>query len=136
MFISSPQSTFRNTASWTVMAGIIFLGMLAWAGFDSTETRTADPWLWGLSLLCGVLFSFTWLWAAKRSLKLHPEGIAYESLFSHNELRFDEISETRYSQKKVSGQFGLIGLLASVINKGKGQLQRSFKCTSSSSASI
>ena len=117
MFPTPAQRMFRDTIVWRLVAALPFVAMLGWAGYDYSQSRVIDPVLWGVTGFFAVLFAFACLWAAKRRITFHTEGISYTSLFSEADLNWTEITETRYTQQpiNVGAHFGLLGFLISAI---------------------
>jgi uncharacterized protein DUF6585 len=117
MFPSPAQRTFRETLTWRVVAALPFLGMLTWGIFDYSDSHAFDPILWSVIAFFGLIFVFACVWAAKRRISIHQEGISYVSLLGEADLGWVEISETRYSHQpiNVGAHFGLLGLLINAI---------------------
>jgi len=123
MFPSPAQRVFRDTIVWRLVAALPFVALLVWAGFDYSQSQVIDPVLWGFTGFFAVLFAFACLWAAKRRITFHTEGISYTSLFSEADLNWTEITETRYTQQPINAgaHFGLLGfLIAAIATKGSG----------------
>lgn len=117
MFPSPAQREFRDTIVWRLVAAIPFVALLAWAGYDYSQSHVIDPVLWGFTGFFAVLFAFACVWAAKRRITFHTEGISYTSLFGEADLNWAEITETRYTQQpiNVGAHFGLLGFLITAI---------------------
>jgi hypothetical protein len=113
MFPSPAQRTFRDTFLWRVFAIVPFVILLGFGILDYSERHLFEPVLWGFTLFFFGLVVFAWVWAAKRRISLHQEGISYVSLTGDADLAWNEILETRYSQQPVNvgAHFGLIGML-------------------------
>lgn len=111
------------------MAAIPFLIMLAVGLFVYSERREFDPTLWAFVAFFALLFAFACVWAARRQITIHAEGISYKSMMNEKDLRWDEITETRYGQQplNVSMHFGLIGLLIMALSKKGDKMIRSFR---------
>jgi hypothetical protein len=73
--------------------------------------------------------AYACVWAAKRQISIHAEGISYKSMMTEKDLRWDEITETRYGQQpfNVGVHFGLIGALIMAISKKGDKMIRSFQ---------
>jgi hypothetical protein len=76
----------------------------------------------------GLLFAYSWLWTKTR-VTLHEEGISYKSPFGEKDLRWDEITETRYGQQPINAaaHFGLIGWLVAAMARGNNKVIRSLE---------
>src|SRR5579872_3247091 len=130
MFASAAQYTFRDTSTYRIFAALPFIGFLAWGLYDFSQSHAFNPVAWFFIGLFGALFAFACLWAAQRKITIHEEGICYKSLVSEVDLRWDEITETRYGQAPVNygGHFGLIGLLIATLARSSDKnLIRTFK---------
>ncbi len=128
MFISPPRNTFRYTLSWCIAVGIVFVPLLLWAAYDFYQSRQVDPVLAFFTGAFGLLFAYAWLWTKTR-VTLHEEGISYKSPFREKDLRWDEITETRYGQQPINAgvHFGLIGWLVAAMGRGNNKMLRSFE---------
>lgn len=86
-----------------------------------------DPVLGFFTGIFGLLFAYVWWWT-KTKVTLHDEGISYKSPFREKELRWDEITETRYGQQpmNVGVHFGLLGWLIALLARGNNKMIRSF----------
>ena len=117
MFPSPAQREFRDTVFNRLAAAVPFFSMLAWAGFDYSESHVIDPGVAGLTAFFAVLFAFACLWAAKRRISFHTEGISYTSLFSEADLNWPEITETRYTQTPINygGHLGVLGVIITML---------------------
>jgi hypothetical protein len=127
MFPSPAQRTFGETVTWRLLAALPLLvvggiGVLIYA-----QGQGLDPIFWVFVAFCAVPFLYACVWAAKRRLTIHAEGLSYKSLFNETDLQWDQITETRYGQQPVNmyAHFGLIGLLLS-LRKGQ-NVQRSLQ---------
>src|SRR4051794_31765208 len=98
MFISPPIRTVKDTFTGRAFTALLFLGMLSFAIIDYSDSHAFDPWLWGFTTFFGLLFVFAIYWAVVRRVNIHQEGITYVSPFKNSELRWEEVSLTRYSQ--------------------------------------
>jgi hypothetical protein len=129
MFSSPAQRTFKDNWTWRAAAAIPFLIMLAFGLFIYSETHQFEPTLWAFVAFFAFLFAFACVWAAKRQITIHAEGISYKSLMNEKDLRWDEITETRYGQQplNVGAHFGLIGLLIMALSKKRDKMIRSFQ---------
>jgi hypothetical protein len=125
MFNSPVQRTFKDSFTWRVISALPFFPLLAWGIYDYYENQGINPnygpVLWGFIAFFGLLFGYACLWAAKKRVTVYAEGISYKSLVNQTDLRWDEITETRYSQQPVNVymHFGLIGLLFSLAKKSE-----------------
>lgn len=128
MFISPARNTFRYTFSWCIVAALLFFPFLAWAAYDFYQSRHVDPVLAFFTGMFGLLFAYAWMWTKTR-VTLHDEGISYKSPFRGKDLRWDEITETRYGQQQVNAavHFGLIGWLIAAMARGNSKVVRSFE---------
>ena len=128
MFSSPPRRTFRYTYSWSIAAAVLFLPLLIWAAYQFNQTRHVDPTLALFTGISGVVFAYAWLWT-KTAVTIHDEGISYKSPFSQKDLRWTEITETRYGQQSMNltVHFGLIGLLVAAMGRGNGKVIRSLE---------
>jgi hypothetical protein len=118
MFMSPARNTFRYTLSWCIVVALVFVPLLLWAVYDLYQSRHVDPVLAFFTAAFGLLFAYSWLWTKTR-VSLHEEGISYKSPFREKDLRWDEITETRYGQQAVNAgaHFGLLGwLIASMAS--------------------
>ncbi len=129
MFPSPAQRTFKDNSLWRLIAATPFLIMLAIAIFAYFDTHTFDPTLWIIVALSALPLAYACVWAAKRKVSIHAEGISYKSMMNEKDLRWDEITETRYGQQpfNVSVHFGLIGALIMAIAKKGDKMIRSFQ---------
>jgi hypothetical protein len=128
MFSSPPRNTFRYTFSWCIAAAVFFLPLLIWAAYDFNQTRHVDPVLQFFTATSGLLFACAWLWTKTR-VTIHDEGISYKSPFSQKDLRWNDITETRYGQQpmNLAVHFGLIGWLIAAMGRGNNKMMRSFE---------
>ena len=124
MFQSPAQATFRDSLAWRIIAAIPFLIILAVGIAIYVDTKELDPILWSFITFFGLLFVYACVWAAKRRITIHPEGICYRSMTDEKDLRWDEITETRYGQQQVNvyAHFGLIGLILA-LRKNQGLMR-------------
>jgi hypothetical protein len=76
----------------------------------------------------GLLFAYAWLWTKTR-VTLHEEGICYKSPFREKDLRWDEITETRYGQQAINASvhFGLIGFLVAAMARSNSKMIRTLE---------
>jgi hypothetical protein len=128
MFLSPPRSTFRYTVTWCVAAALPFFPLLVWAAYDFYQSRRVDPVLGFFTGVFGLLFAYACLWR-KTTVTVHEEGISYKSPFRQTDLRWNEITETRYGQQpiNVAVHFGLIGWLVAAMAGGNSRMNRSFE---------
>ena len=138
MFPSPAQRTFRETFMWRILAAIPLLLTGGIGALVYADAQALAPAFWVTIAACLLLFIYACIWAAKRQLTIHQEGISYKSLINETDLQWDQITETRYGQQPVNlyVHFGLIGLLLS-LRKGQNVLRtldvigpRSIKITS------
>src|SRR6266851_407783 len=120
MFLSPARNTFRYTLSWCIAVALLFVPLLLWAAYDFYRSRQVDPVLAFFTGAFGLLFAYAWLWTKTR-VTLHEEGISYKSPFREKDLRWDEITETRYGQQPINagahfGSLELIGTQKIVLN--------------------
>src|ERR1700694_5295192 len=129
MFPSPALRTFRDNWTWRAAAALPFLIMLAAGLYIYSERRELDPTLWAIVAFFALLLAFACVWAVKRQITIHAEGISYKSMMNEKDLRWDEITETRYGQQplNVSMHFGLIGLLIMALSKKGDKMIRSFQ---------
>ncbi len=123
MLPSPPQYTFRSTYTWRIVAGSPFAALLAWGVYDYSDSHSINVVLWSLVAFSAALFAFACIWAAAKQFAIHSEGVAFKSLLGEKDLRWEEITETRYVQQpiNVGAHFGVIGLVISaLVSKGKG----------------
>jgi hypothetical protein len=128
MFPSPARQTFRYTIAWCIAAALPFLALLAWGAYDFYESRSLDPALWLFIGIFALLFAYAWLWTKTR-VTLHEEGISYKSPFKQTDLRWNEITETRYGQQQINValHFGLIGWLVAAIARSSGKVIRTLE---------
>ena len=128
MFMSPPRNTFRYTFSWLIVAALGFVPFLLWAAFDLYQRRRVDPVLALFTVMCGLLAAYAGWWTKTR-VSLHDEGICYKSPFRERDLRWDEITETRYGQQPINAgaHFGLIGWLFAPLARSNNKMFRSFE---------
>jgi len=128
MFLSPPRSTFRYTVTWCVAAALPFFPLLVWVAYDFYQRRRVDPVLGFFTGVFGLLFAYACLWR-KTTVTVHEEGISYKSPFRQTDLRWNEITETRYGQQpiNVAVHFGLIGWLVAAMAGGHSRMNRSFE---------
>jgi hypothetical protein len=128
MFISPPRNTFRYTLSWCVAAALVFVPLLLWAAYDFYRSRQVDPVLGFFTGAFGLLFGYAWLWTKTR-VTLHEEGVSYKSPFREKDLRWDEITETRYGQQPINAgtHFGLLGWLIAAMARSNNKMIRSLE---------
>ena len=129
MFSSPAQRTFKDNLTWRLIAAIPFLIMLVVAIIDYYDTQKFDSVLWGIAAFFALLFAFACVWASKRRISVHAEGISYKSMTNEVDLRWDEITETRYGQQPFNAgvHFGLLGLLIMAAAKKGDKMIRSFQ---------
>lgn len=122
MFPSPAQRTFKDTLTFRIILGIPFLIVLGFAIYDYSNREDFEPVIWTLTAIVAVFFLFACIWAAKRQISIHTEGISYKSLMGEKDLRWDEITETRYGQQpfNTSVHFGLLGVLLMALMTKKG----------------
>jgi hypothetical protein len=138
MFASPARRTFRDTLTWRIVAALPLLIFLPWGVYDYYESRVMNPFLSGLIVFFAGLFVFACVWAAKRRISIHTEGISYVSMVTEVDLRWAEIRETRYSQQPVNigVHFGLLGLLVASISGKGNSVNRSLKVVGPRSLTI
>lgn len=129
MFSSPAQRAFRDTLTWRIAAALPFFPLLAWGIYDFSQNHTLNPVLWFFAGLSGALFAYACLWAARRKITIHAEGICYKSLVTETDIRWDEVTETRYGQSPVNvgAHFGLLGLLIAALARSNDKLIRTFQ---------
>jgi hypothetical protein len=122
MFMSPPEATYREMLTGRVavllLVIVVVFMVLVVADFDM---KNLGPGSWITIAITGALYAYFWQWSAKRQLTIHPEGVSFSGLHSSKDLRWEEISETRYFQimNPAYTQLGLIGILmASYSSKG------------------
>src|SRR6266404_2937475 len=127
-FLSPHRKTFRYTVTWCIAAALPFFPLLAWVAYDFYQSRNVDPVLGFFTGAFGLLFAYACLWR-KTTVTVHEEGISYKSPFRQKDLRWNEITETRYGQQpiNVAVHFGLIGWLVAAIAGGHNKMNRSFE---------
>jgi hypothetical protein len=106
MFPSPPQHTFHDRLTWRIVTGLLLCSLLAWGIYDRADSGKFDPLILVSVILAGVLFSFALIWAMRRRITIHQEGISYVSLFRDADLLWDEITATRYQQQSVEAGRG------------------------------
>jgi len=128
MFPSPARNTFRYTFSWCIAAALVFVPLLLWAAYDFYQSRQVDPVLAFFTGAFGLLFAYAWMWTKTR-VTLHEEGIAYKSPFREKELRWDEITETRYGQQAINAgaHFGLLGYLIAAMARSNNKMIRTLE---------
>jgi len=128
MFLSPARNTFRYTLSWCIAVALLFVPLLLWALYDFYRSRQVDSVLAFVTVAFGLLFAYSWLWTKTR-VTLHEEGISYKSPFGEKDLRWDEITETRYGQQPINAaaHFGLIGWLVAAMTRGNNKVIRSLE---------
>jgi hypothetical protein len=75
--------------------------MLVWTAYDDSQSRQVQPVLAFFTAMFGVLVAYAWWWTKTR-VTVHDEGICYKSPFREKDLRWDEITETRYGQVPIN----------------------------------
>ena len=128
MFMSPPRNTFRYTFSWLIVAALVFVPFLLRAAYDLYRSRQVDPVLALFTVMFGLLFAYAGWWTKTR-VTIHDEGICYKSPFGEKDLRWDEITETRYGQQPINAgaHFGLIGWLVAAMARSNNKMFRSFE---------
>jgi hypothetical protein len=128
MFPSPPRNTFRYTYSWLLVAALLFLPLLIWAAYDFMQSREVNPVLAFFTGIFGLLLAYAWWWTRTR-VTIHDEGISYKSPFSQKDLRWSEITETRYGQRpiNVGVHFGLIGWLIAAAAGSNNKMARTLE---------
>jgi hypothetical protein len=128
MFISPARNTFRYTLSWCIVTALLFFPFLLWAAYDFYRSRQVDPVLAFFTGVFGLLFAYACLWTKTRAT-LHEEGISYKSPFREKDLRWDEITETRYGQQPINAgaHFGLIGYLIAAMARSNSKMIRTLE---------
>jgi hypothetical protein len=127
MFISPAKNTFRYTFSWLILSALFFVPILIWQIYDYSQTHQMEPGLAFFTVISGLFVAYAWWWTKTR-VTIHDEGICYKSPFGEKELRWDEITETRYGQQAMNAgaHFGLLGwLIAAIASSNK--MIRSFE---------
>ena len=129
MFSSPAQRTFKDNLTWRFVAAIPLLIMLVIAILGYSDTHKFNPALWGVTAFFALLFGYACVWASKRRISVHAEGISYKSMTNETDLRWDEITETRYGQQPFNAgvHFGLLGLLIMAAAKKGDKMIRSFQ---------
>ena len=126
MFISPPRNTFRYTFSWVILAAVFFVPILIWQIYDYGQTHEVQPGLAFFTVISGLFLAYAWWWTRTR-VTIHDEGICYKSPFREKDLRWDEITETRYGQQPLNAgvHFGLIGWLIAAMFHSNNKMIRS-----------
>ena len=128
MFMSPPKNTFRYKFIWLIVTGLFFFPFLVGAAYNFKQTRQVDPVLAFFVGMFGLLFAYAWWWTKTR-VTIHEEGISYKSPFGQKDLRWGEITETRYGQQpmNMAVHFGLLGYLVAAMGRGNNQMIRSLE---------
>jgi len=128
MFMSPPRNTFRYTFSWLIVAALVLVPLLLWAAYNFYQSRQVDPVLASFTAMLGLSFAYAWWWTKTR-VTVHDEGICYKSPFREKDLRWEEITETRYGQRPINAgaHFGLVGWLLAAIAGSNNKMIRSFE---------
>ena len=128
MFMSSPRNTFRYTFTWLIVSALVFVPLLVWAAYDYSQTRQVQPVLAFFTVISGLLCAYAWWWTKTR-VNVHDEGISYKSPFREKDLRWEEITETRYGQQPINAgaHFGLLGWLIASMASSSNKMIRSFE---------
>ena len=128
MFMSPPRNTFRYTFNWLILSALLFVPLLVWAAYDYSQRRQVEPGLAFFTAAFGVLFAYAW-WRTKTRVTVRDEGIRYKSPFTEKDLRWDEVTETRYGQQPINAgmHFGLLGWLIASIASSSNKMIRSFE---------
>src|SRR5215831_5243571 len=128
MFISPPRNTFRYTFSWVILAAVFFVPILIWQIYDYGQTHEVQPGLAFFTVISGLFLAYAWWWTRTR-VTIHDEGICYKSPFREKDLRWDEITETRYGQQPLNAgvHFGLLGWLIAAMFHSNNKMIRSFE---------
>src|SRR5215471_3886269 len=128
MLMSPPRKAFRYTFNWLILAALLFVPLLVWAAYDFYHTREIQPGLAFLTVMSALLFAYAWWWTKTR-VTIHDEGISYKSPFREKDLRWDEITETRYGQQPINAgaHFGLIGWLIAAMASSSSKVNRSLE---------
>ena len=128
MFMSPPRNTFRYTYNWLILSALLFVPLLVWAAYDYSHGHQVEPGVAFFTVLFGLIFAYAWWWTKTR-VTIHDEGICYKSPLGEKDLRWDEITETRYGQQPINAgaHFGLIGWLIASMAGGGNKMNRSFE---------
>jgi hypothetical protein len=129
MFPSPAQRTFKDNLTWRLIAAVPLLIMLVVAILDYSDTQKFDAPLWSITAFFALLFALACVSASKRKISVHAEGITYKSMTNEIDLRWDEITETRYGQQPFNAgvHFGLLGLLFMAAARKGDKMIRSFQ---------
>src|SRR5260370_293623 len=122
------RSEQRSNGQLCLAALARHVHLVLWALYDFYRRRAVDGVLVFVTVAFGLLFAYSWLWTKTR-VTLHEEGISYKSPFGEKDLRWDEITETRYGQQPINAaaHFGLIGWLVAAMARGNNKVIRSLE---------
>jgi hypothetical protein len=128
MFMSPARNTFRYTLTLCILMAILFFPMLLWVAYDFYRGRHVDSIVALFTGAFGLLLAYAWLWTKTR-VTLHEEGISYKSPFREKDLRWDEITETRYGQRPINAgaHFGLLGWLIAAMVRSNNKMIRTLE---------
>lgn len=123
MFVSPPERTFHQNLTWRLLA--LFPALVAWGialGLYA-DANKVEPISAVIAAVLTALTVWVWIAAAKAQLSIHSEGVQIQGTLSFKEMRWEEISETRFHHLPAGQQaavhFGLLGyLIARVASRG------------------
>ncbi len=129
MIISPPEKTYRQNL--TVRLAALIVPAIAWmvALIIWADEPKPGPISMGVAIGLTALWAAMWYWVGKAELTVHQEGIRRTTAFGAQELMWEEVSETRFTQvpmgQAMAIHFGLIGwLIASKMGNSGGSNQR------------
>lgn len=99
-----------------------------WAAASEDSAATSHPTLMWVSIVLMAALAAFWMAAGKSALIISDAGVRRESLFSRQEMAWDQITETRYRVIPINvyAHFGLLGALLAMSGKssksGRAQL--------------
>jgi hypothetical protein len=102
-----PVATHDSNKIVVVILGLLAAGAVYFAWLAGQSSGDAAGVVF--CLVIALLFGFWAVWAWKRRVVLHPEGLSYSSLFGEKQMRWDNLTQFYYQATKRSVNFIPIG---------------------------
>ncbi len=128
MIISPPEQTYRQNLTLRLAAFLV--PAIAWTivGIIALGEPEVPVTTVGIAILLTILWGVLWVAVGKAEVTLHTEGIRRVTVLGVQEMVWQDIVETRFTQVPVShtaaAHFGLLGYLIAVAAPGAASGQR------------
>jgi len=128
VIISPPEQTYRQNLTLRLAAFLV--PAIAWTivGIIALDEPEVPATAVGIAILLTILWVVLWVAVGKAEVTIHTEGIRRVTVLGVQEMVWQDIVETRFSQVPVShaaaAHFGLLGYLIAAASPGAASGQR------------